>query len=259
MHHHTTVTEQTKQLVNYHAFKTRRYVTIDTGEDVIQRNICMWNVCLMSLPSGESKALTSPQDNAWDCETEWSEGQTGEHLINSTEVEVLRKRNQTQIGIFTKGWNIKEFWIDSLILLSNQIRVRIFGGFWLMFAVWLCILYRTWDLYSDCRMTLVLQSFFSFSCCAVTFCHFVTLSCLTHKHTNTHYSHGVMEVFANTLWSRRCFLLFRAEADSSIRWSVYVSASFRPHESDTDICWCWFSLFVFRSLWHFVSILPKIK
>lgn len=102
-----------------------------------------------------------------------------------------------------KGWNIKEVWINSLILLTNQIRVVFF---WLL----------DWCLLPDC-VSYIRHGIYTVivgwhrSCspslsAAVQLPSIVILSCLTHKPTNTHYSHDVMEVFAKvTLWSRRCF------------------------------------------------------
>lgn len=126
-----------------------------------------------------------------------------------------------------KVWHIKEFWINCLILLSNQIRF-----FWI----------RGWSLLSDCVLyighgiyTVIVGRHWScspsFLSAAVQLLSFVILSCLSHKHTqtHTHYSSKMMEAMFDkiTLWSKRCFLFFRA--DSSVQWFIHVG---QLHECD---------------------------
>lgn len=141
-----------------------------------------------------------------------------------------------------KGRHIKEFWMDFLMLLSNQISVL---ASWLMF-----------DLHCYCRMATVLQPLFPFSCCAVTvICYFKLPHSQKHTNTHSHYSKKMMEVFAKiTLWFKSCFL-------QSWNWLLYshLSADFRLHKSDSDICSEWRCLSLFLAFCFYVNFYCQNK
>lgn len=101
------------------------------------------------------------------------------------------------------------------MLLSNQIICFFFG-----FLVWSdCVSYIGRGVYSDCRMALVLQSLFSFSCCAVTvICYFKLPHSQTYTHT--HYSTKRWMHLLKLHCDPRDFFpfFFRVEAGAPLQW-----------------------------------------
>lgn len=142
-----------------------------------------------------------------------------------------------------KDWHIKEAWIDCLTLLSNQMS---FVASWLIF-----------DLHSGCRVALVLQFLFCFSCYAVTvICYFK----LPHSKKKTHNYNTVKERFAKmTLWFKRCFLFSRAEVDFSVQWFVNVSQLQAWWEWQRHPLIVMLSFSFYGLLFPYQSTLPKQK